>query len=83
MLAEDIHKSVEDFMEKNASEGGDFLAGCGRPWIYQQNVNLSTYMRNCSNTLMFPQFLNDLYSVVISRDSVLIQRLWIKTRIVD
>ena len=43
MLAEDFHKSVEGFMEKNASESGDFGAGCGRLWIYQQNVNLSAF----------------------------------------
>ena len=44
MLGEDFHKSAEGFMEKNASESGDFWAGCRRIWIYQQKVNLSTYI---------------------------------------
>ena len=43
MLAEDFHKSVEGFMEKNVSESVNLLAGCGKLWIYQQNVNLTTY----------------------------------------
>ena len=34
MLAEDFLKSAEGFMEKNASDSGDFRAGCGRLWIY-------------------------------------------------
>ena len=41
--AEDFHKSAEGFKEKIASESGDFWVGCGRLWIYQQNVNLSKY----------------------------------------
>ena len=72
MLSEDFHKSMEGFLEKNPSESGDFSAGCGRLWIHQQNVILSTYW-GIAITLL--QLLNDPYIVVISSDSGLIQRL--------
>ena len=69
MLAEDFHKSAEGFMEKNVSESGDFGAGCGRLWIYQQNVNLFKYKENRCNTL--------------NESTVTEQRLWLYPEILD
>ena len=36
MRSEEFHKSAEGFMENDASERGDFWAGCGRLWIWQE-----------------------------------------------
>ena len=83
-------------MEKNASESGDFWAGCGRLWIYQQNVNLSTYMGNCYNTFKCIHSCWMIHTLWLYLEIVdwstdfgsnhglwIDQRLWIDPQIVD